>query len=175
MLKKHYARLGLKKGAGKKEVKKAYRRLAMKYHPDRNAHPSAEQKFMAINVSYEIICDYLEGGAPTYNQISPEEVKKTTYYHNSKFTVEEMERAWERQRAKERSEYERYLNLPWYHPTRLFEYFLYSFTWLFVLIIVLPIMAIGVVVMINVSFFAGLMVLLVIIPPTIHIIKILRK
>jgi molecular chaperone DnaJ len=42
----YYEVLGLSKGASEKDIKKAYRRLAMKYHPDRNSDDeSAEEKF----------------------------------------------------------------------------------------------------------------------------------
>ncbi|MDD2907987.1 MAG: J domain-containing protein [Candidatus Gracilibacteria bacterium] len=53
-----YNVLGLDKNASKEEVKKAYRKLAMQYHPDRNSgDKSAEEKFKEINKAYEVLSD----------------------------------------------------------------------------------------------------------------------
>lgn len=54
----YYEILGVTKGADDKEIKRAYKRLAMKYHPDRNKdNKEAEEKFKAINEAYEILSD----------------------------------------------------------------------------------------------------------------------
>lgn len=52
-----YDTLGISKGATSDEIKKAYRRLARKYHPDINKEPGAEDKFKEINAAYEILSD----------------------------------------------------------------------------------------------------------------------
>jgi molecular chaperone DnaJ len=54
----YYEILGVDKNASEKEVKKAYRRVAMKYHPDRNTDDhDAEDKFKEANEAYEILSD----------------------------------------------------------------------------------------------------------------------
>ncbi len=53
-----YSVLGLSKGADKADIKKAYRKLAMKYHPDRNpGDEEAERKFKEINAAYDVLKD----------------------------------------------------------------------------------------------------------------------
>ena len=57
----YYEVLGLSKGAGEAEIKKAYRSMAKKYHPDKVAYlgedvrKSAEQKLQEVNEAYEKI------------------------------------------------------------------------------------------------------------------------
>jgi molecular chaperone DnaJ len=54
----YYEVLGVERSADEKEVKKAYRRLAMKYHPDRNPDDAqAEEKFKEATEAYEILSD----------------------------------------------------------------------------------------------------------------------
>lgn len=49
----YYSILGLPQGASKDAVKKAYRRLAMQYHPDKNPSPDAKQKFILLTEAYD--------------------------------------------------------------------------------------------------------------------------
>jgi molecular chaperone DnaJ len=54
----YYDLLGVAKGASADDIKKAYRKLAMQYHPDRNpGDASAEQKFKEINEAYDVLKD----------------------------------------------------------------------------------------------------------------------
>lgn len=53
----YYEVLGLQKGATDAEIKKAYRQMAKKYHPDVNKEPSAEEKFKEVNEAYEVLSD----------------------------------------------------------------------------------------------------------------------
>ena len=58
MAKEYYETLGVSRQADKDEIRKAYRRMAMKYHPDRNkGDKKAEQKFKEIKEAYDILSD----------------------------------------------------------------------------------------------------------------------
>ena len=57
MGKDFYEVLGISKNATNEDIKKAYRRLALSYHPDKNKEPGAEEKFKEIAEAYEILSD----------------------------------------------------------------------------------------------------------------------
>lgn len=57
MAKSLYSTLEVSENASMDEIKKAYRRLARKYHPDINKEAGAEEKFKEINAAYEILSD----------------------------------------------------------------------------------------------------------------------
>lgn len=52
-----YTTLGIARGASDDDIKKAYRKQAMEYHPDRNSAPDAEAKFKEISEAYQILSD----------------------------------------------------------------------------------------------------------------------
>ncbi len=58
MAKDYYKILGVSRNASQEEIKKAYRRLALKYHPDRNkGNREAEERFKEINEAYAVLSD----------------------------------------------------------------------------------------------------------------------
>jgi len=57
MGKDYYKILGVQKDSNEDELKKAYRKMALKYHPDKNKSPGAEEKFKEIAEAYEVLND----------------------------------------------------------------------------------------------------------------------
>ena len=53
----YYETLGVGRGANDEEIRRAFRRKAMEYHPDRNKTPGAEDKFKEINEAYQVLSD----------------------------------------------------------------------------------------------------------------------
>lgn len=67
----YYEVLGVQKNATADELKKAYRKLALKYHPDRNkGNAEAEEKFKEINEAYSVLSD--ETKRSQYDQLGPD-------------------------------------------------------------------------------------------------------
>ncbi|RLT39427.1 MAG: molecular chaperone DnaJ [Chloroflexi bacterium] len=52
-----YGVLGVGRDASADEIKRAFRKLAMEYHPDRNKEPEAETRFKQVNAAYEVLSD----------------------------------------------------------------------------------------------------------------------
>ena len=71
MAEDYYRVLGVKKEATKEEIKKAYKKLAMKFHPDKNkGNKASEEKFKTINEAYAVLSD--EGKRKQYDNFGAE-------------------------------------------------------------------------------------------------------
>lgn len=62
-----YEILELNKNATKEEIKASYKRLALKYHPDKNKHPEAEERFKEISEAYKVLSD--DDNRKTYDRL----------------------------------------------------------------------------------------------------------
>lgn len=79
----HYRILGLRRNASFSDVKRAYRQLVRKYHPDINPDKAAVDRFIKINAAYTALCDALQdesepGGPPPENQPSSSSTRRNT-------------------------------------------------------------------------------------------------
>ncbi|MFH1602036.1 MAG: J domain-containing protein [Candidatus Shapirobacteria bacterium] len=86
MKKDYYNVLGVDKKASLGEIKSAYRKLALKWHPDRNKTKEAEDKFKEINAAYEILSDSKK--RETYDQFGevPSSQEGAHSYRQGPFT-----------------------------------------------------------------------------------------
>eukprot|EP01147_Barroeca_monosierra_P005749 gene5749-9010_t len=73
MGKDYYELLGVSKDASDDEIRKAYKKNALKYHPDRNKEADAKEKFQAISEAYEVLSD--EKKRKVYDQFGEEGLK----------------------------------------------------------------------------------------------------
>ncbi|PKB62502.1 MAG: molecular chaperone DnaJ, partial [SAR202 cluster bacterium Ae2-Chloro-G3] len=53
----YYDILGVGRGVGEEDIRKAFRKKAMEFHPDRNKSAGAEDKFKEINEAYQVLSD----------------------------------------------------------------------------------------------------------------------
>ena len=73
MGKDYYKILGISKNATEEEIKKAYRKLALKYHPDKNKSAGAEEKFKEFAEAYDVLSDKKK--RDIYDQVGEEGLK----------------------------------------------------------------------------------------------------
>ena len=72
--KDYYKILDVKRSATATDIKKAYRKLSLKYHPDKNSAPDAVEKFAEIGTAYKVLSDpekrelYNRGGEEAVKQ-----------------------------------------------------------------------------------------------------------
>ena len=93
----HYDTLGVSKEAPEGEIKKAYRKLSLLYHPDRNNSEEANVKMLAINEAYETLSDgekrrqydaeqeFGQGGLPFQHMSSMDEFSDINQIFNMMF------------------------------------------------------------------------------------------
>lgn len=124
--KDYYRILGLTPGASEKQIKLAFRKLALKYHPDRNKSPGALERFQEITAAYE------------YLQVHGQEKVETDSLHDDRMAREvyrmERERMQQRARAKreKKKQEEEFFNRPeWHDPLLLLKYALHIFALFF--------------------------------------------
>ena len=100
---KYYRELGLSTNASEQEVRKKYRRLVMKYHPDKNQQAGAEEKFIAITEAYEVLTrkgNHTSAQSYNHPQKSEEEEKEER--------LKEARKRYQENKYKEYIENERY-------------------------------------------------------------------
>lgn len=94
MAKNYYEELGVSRDASADEIKKAYRKLARKYHPDISKEADAEAKMQAINVAYDTLSDSSKKaeydqmldhpqGFPNFGQGNQSGFDSSQFYHQS--------------------------------------------------------------------------------------------
>jgi len=82
----HFEQLGLSRDASTTEIKKAYRKLANKYHPDKNSSSEVAEKFQLIQKAYDAISDpkkrslYLKNN---YTIITDPREVADSFWHNA--------------------------------------------------------------------------------------------
>jgi hypothetical protein len=126
MLEEYYTILGLKNGAKQEEIKKAYRFLAKKHHPDVSDDPDAGEKFIIITEAYEILMNrsVLETLRITSDS---EDEQKYTYEYFRKAARETAKRAAEMRYEKLQREHEAFQKSGMYDLFLLLNYMFHGF------------------------------------------------
>lgn len=103
-LRRYYNILGLQEGASAQEVRRKYRSLAMRYHPDKNSDPGASETFLKITEAYEIIL----GKQESPQKKGPLQKKTTTKKSSQEDRIKEARKRYQEQRYKEAIDNEAY-------------------------------------------------------------------
>ena len=73
-----YSILGIQKDADQASIRKAYKKLARKYHPDLNKEPGADERFKEVNTAYEVLSD--EQRRSLYDNFGADSLKHCLLY-----------------------------------------------------------------------------------------------
>jgi hypothetical protein len=115
--KNYHSILGLSPGATKKQIKSAYRQLALKYHPDRNKSAGAARKFQEITEAYDYLLEHPRAGmqeARSYeDQVASEILRRER---------EKMKARARARREKQRQQDEYFERPEWHDPILLLKY-----------------------------------------------------
>ena len=107
---KYYKLLGLPVGASEQEVRKRYRQLAMKYHPDRNSNPGAEETFIQLTDAYEVLLGKKAPAAPRTSRGKSGGSKRAPNKEEKEERIKTARRRYAEQLVREHIENERYFN-----------------------------------------------------------------
>ncbi len=119
--KDHHRILGLAPGATERQIKAAYRRMALRYHPDLNPAPDAEEKFHEINTAYEYLLKHGSSGGDrtsSYDDTAAREV-----FRRERERMHQQARA---RREKKRREEEMFNRPEWHDPILLIKYLIHG-------------------------------------------------
>ncbi len=126
--------LGLPENASKAQIKRAYRKLALQYHPDRNSSPEAHERFLQITEAYEMLTGAGQSNIPFVR------------YYRKTYQDENFRRQTARERAQRqaRMQYEEFcknnevFRKAWYYrPTLWLVYVIYWLSWSFGIFLIL--------------------------------------
>lgn len=124
--KDYYKILGLAPGASERQIKTAFRKLALKYHPDRNNSPGAREKFQQITAAYEYLHEHGQEKMEA-DSIYDDAMAREVYRRER----ERMQQHARVKREKKRRE-EEFFNRPeWHDPIIFLKYALHVFAILF--------------------------------------------
>jgi hypothetical protein len=121
----YYEILGLSPGASLAEIKRAYRTMAKRYHPDLNKSPDAQERFIEINEAYEFLL-HLHTKAPAPGTAGRTRRSRSRYYRQP--TADELFRRWmenERRKARARAaeaarkRYQEFMKSPVYRTSQV--------------------------------------------------------
>lgn len=119
--------LGVSPGATEKQIKAAYRKQAMRYHPDLNSDPKARDKFIEIDAAYDFLMQHgiVHTARDSFDDAGAREV-----YRRERERMQQQARA---RKEKKRREEEMFNRPEWHDPILLVKYLIHGFGLLFAL------------------------------------------